>query len=50
MAGKRKISATLTGKLALVRYFNVSPAVLIGAWLVWSPACEPGYRGHDRGR
>jgi HTH-type transcriptional regulator/antitoxin HigA len=29
LAGKRKISATLAGKLA--RYFNVSPAVFIGA-------------------
>ena len=29
LSGKRKISATLAGKLA--RYFNVSPAVFIGA-------------------
>jgi antitoxin component HigA of HigAB toxin-antitoxin module len=29
LAVKRKISATLAGKLA--RYFNVSPAVFIGA-------------------
>jgi HTH-type transcriptional regulator/antitoxin HigA len=29
LSGKRKISASLAGKLA--RYFNVSPAVFIGA-------------------